>query len=417
MNDDNLDHHEQHDHTISAEHEQGAEAAEAWHGHEPPIDDFSDPASEATVSEETDAAEDIAVPVEMVRSSHVALMAAAAIGSVLLIGAVIYWQFGSMLHNTPQTPRPISVTQNAAPKPLPADLVKDDGISQNSLAQPTAPAAIPQPPPVPPVVEATPAAPAQAPSSAVAPLARPDMPVGQAAMASAPAPIPVNPASIPVTAAPAVAVAPAAVPAPTPVPSAQTQPAVTPVVTQQAPAKAAAPTASGGSNDNRVAELTARVDELQKALAQATQQLSQIGDKVGNTAAGTSSDANERIARLEQTIAQLQQQKSVSGAKTAMVSETDAPVATVSHKKHHTKAASVKTHHKNASDDSFVAKGSGRWVLRAASPDEAWVSKTASSRDLRPVHVGDTLPGIGRVKSIDQVGDGWVVKGTSGSVH
>ena len=57
------------------------------------------------------------------------------------------------------------------------------------------------------------------------------------------------------------------------------------------------------------------------------------------------------------------------------------------------------------------------WILRAATPDEAWVAKGSETRELRPVHIGDKLPGIGKVVAIRQTGDGWVLEGTSGSIH
>ncbi|MBV8061231.1 MAG: hypothetical protein JO253_06875, partial [Alphaproteobacteria bacterium] len=296
----------------------------------------------------------------------------------------------------------ISMTQNAAPKPLSAELTKDNGIIQNGTAQPTPPAAEPQPPMVPPVAEA----PAPAPVTA---------------QAVAQEPAPVNPASIPVTNAQPVSTAPApaaqpvvaqpVVPAPVPSTTAVVAPAAVPA---PAPVTAPATAKNAATDDARVAELTARVDELQKSLAQATQQLSQMGNKVATPAA--SGDVNDRIAHLEQEIIQLQQAPATVKARPIVQAAAEAPVVT-SHKKHHSKTPGTTSHHKTTQKSTREANTSGRWVLRAASPDEAWVSKTADSHDLRPVHVGDTVPGIGRVQSIDQVGDNWVVRGTAGAIH
>ena len=44
--------------------------------------------------------------------------------------------------------------------------------------------------------------------------------------------------------------------------------------------------------------------------------------------------------------------------------------------------------------------------------EEAWVAKDSSTAELRHIQVGDELPGIGRVKSIQQVGDSWTVQGS-----
>jgi hypothetical protein len=56
-------------------------------------------------------------------------------------------------------------------------------------------------------------------------------------------------------------------------------------------------------------------------------------------------------------------------------------------------------------------------MVRAAAPGEAWVAKDATTRELRPVHVGDELPGIGRVQAIHQMGDNWVIEGTRGTLR
>jgi len=57
------------------------------------------------------------------------------------------------------------------------------------------------------------------------------------------------------------------------------------------------------------------------------------------------------------------------------------------------------------------------WVLRAATPGEAWVSGDATSADLRHVQVGDELPGIGKVKSITQSPNGWEIDGSEATIR
>ena len=59
----------------------------------------------------------------------------------------------------------------------------------------------------------------------------------------------------------------------------------------------------------------------------------------------------------------------------------------------------------------------GNWILRAATPNEAWVAKSSSSSDLVHVKPGESLAGIGQVQSIRAVGDRWVIEGTEGAVH
>lgn len=55
-----------------------------------------------------------------------------------------------------------------------------------------------------------------------------------------------------------------------------------------------------------------------------------------------------------------------------------------------------------------------RLVLRAATPEAAWVSKGSYSSALQQVQVGDTLPGIGKIKEIRQRGESWLIIGSFG---
>jgi hypothetical protein len=62
------------------------------------------------------------------------------------------------------------------------------------------------------------------------------------------------------------------------------------------------------------------------------------------------------------------------------------------------------------------AQSGPRYVLRAANPQIAYVAR-AGSRQLIQVRVGDSLSGIGQVRSIDSEGGRWVVRGTSGTIR
>jgi len=56
------------------------------------------------------------------------------------------------------------------------------------------------------------------------------------------------------------------------------------------------------------------------------------------------------------------------------------------------------------------------WILKSAKPGTAWVAEKGS-RELRTVSVGDTLPGIGKVTSIDKNAEGlWEVVGEEGRI-
>ncbi len=95
--------------------------------------------------------------------------------------------------------------------------------------------------------------------------------------------------------------------------------------------------------------------------------------------------------------------------------EAPAPVIkkTVSHATHTSKPV----HHKAKKVPSSVASVKNRMVLRAASPDEAWIAKDQMTTDLQPVHVGDTVSGIGTVTAIRDDNGIWVVDGTHGSIR
>ena len=71
---------------------------------------------------------------------------------------------------------------------------------------------------------------------------------------------------------------------------------------------------------------------------------------------------------------------------------------------------------KKASKQSVVQPTSA-WVLRAASPEQAWVSTSSTSRELKSVQVGDTFDGIGKITAIQQKEGGWVVQGTAGTIQ
>lgn len=62
-----------------------------------------------------------------------------------------------------------------------------------------------------------------------------------------------------------------------------------------------------------------------------------------------------------------------------------------------------------------AVKPSGKWVLRAAQPGRAWVSR-AGERDMQSIEVGQTLPGIGRINAITFDAGVWKITGTQGVI-
>jgi hypothetical protein len=184
------------------------------------------------------------------------------------------------------------------------------------------------------------------------------------------------------------------------------------------------------STDARLAALSTHVDELQKSLDQATQQLGQVTNMVAAAQPPSSSltsntSQEDRLNKVEQQLMQVQHNSATTGQEmlaSTVMERAPTVVPKAKHGKHKTKHRTARHRSsKTASQHSIrqhdKPSSSSSWVLRAATPDEAWVAKDASSRDLRPVHVGDQLPGIGRVQAIRQNGDSWVVQGSEATLR
>jgi intracellular multiplication protein IcmG len=342
-----------HDEILTPEHEAV---------HEPPseyefADDHSDEHGAAAATEEEHAEDMGALPADdapPARRSPILPIVAAA-GGVLLLGVVAWWQFSG----------PSSSPPPAAPMAAMAPI-------------PVAPAAAP-------------AAPVAAVSS---------VPVSTVAAKTAATPAQVAPALAQPTAVAA--------------PVATYAPVAQQLVQQQA--------ASNAAEDQRISTLTTRIDDLQKALDQATQQLGQVTNMVASTAGGTSpgsKDLQDRLDRLELQIAQMNHPAPVLTTPATLATETpvtaSAPRPVRSFAVHH---AAPRTHKvKTLVIEKPLAPASDQWVLRAAAPGQAWVANSSTSRDLKALHVGDTLPGIGRVTAIKEQDGAWSVQGTKGSIQ
>ena len=167
--------------------------------------------------------------------------------------------------------------------------------------------------------------------------------------------------------------------------------------------------------------LAARVEDLQKSLEQTSQQLSDISAHLANaqqTSSAPSAAVENRLTQIEQQMAQIELTEKVTG-ETVTARPASAPRP---HKAVSASVAGATVHRRSAKpsvevNEAAIMASAPAWVLRGATPDEAWVSKDATSRELRPVHIDDTLPGIGRVTAIRETAGGWVIDGTQGSVR
>jgi intracellular multiplication protein IcmG len=350
-----------------------APAAETWHGDAPPVDDFGDAASSdtATVSEETNVPAATGDGEGQKRSMLMPAMAV--MGVILIVGAGLYCQFG-VTHVTEEPPMSMQTPQ-----------IK----MQTASSMP----AVPEP--------AEPIAPKTA------------MAVPTPGDASAvPSPASTVPDSAPV------------VPAVTPT---SALPTVTPTVPSQQAMPAAPP--SDSSADARIAALTARVEDLQKSLSQANVQLVQVSEKLSTQPQGqppaATAQIEDRLNKVEQQVLQMEHGAApassmpTSAATPEMAMGEEPAVKPATH--HHTASSThhKTTHHKTAKATSHPSSkpAAKTWVLRAAMPDEAWVAADTTTAEVRPVHIGDTLPGIGRVTAIRQDGNVWSVVGSGGIIR
>lgn len=428
-------------------HEEQGSQAETWHDDRPPVDDFADPehAGEegVTVSHESEPGmEDQEMPGRR-KSMLMPLMAGA--GGLVILGGLVWWQFGRAPQPPMMMPQPAvtASAQNKAPAPEATPSAPSTGGDTDirslyagskepaGAAADTAPktAMIPVPPPE--------AAPQPSPENAPPPAA-----------ASAPA-APVAPAAAPAS-APATAPTTAMAPVPPPPPASTGVPTGT--ATPAETAKTEVPAKMSATEQTRVQTLEARLDEMEKSLDQATKQLNQVSNMVAATAptAAGSNAVEDRLSKIEQGLQSLERgQAAALSARAAeqatanksaqavektvaapapepeeaapalqpVAEEAPPPAEHPAVKKAKARAKpKTSASHKTKTHAAKTAPVT-HWVLRAATPQEAWVSEGEDSPQLRHVGIGDSLPGIGRVQSIRQVGDDWVVEGSSGTIH
>lgn len=180
--------------------------------------------------------------------------------------------------------------------------------------------------------------------------------------------------------------------------------------------------AAPNGDSQRMDSLSARLDDMQKTLAQVTEQLTQVSTRLSATPADSEARAmQDRLAKLEQQMAQKHMAAPALVVPAAITGDgMTAPVAAVKpitrSVPQHTARYPKTKHHKEAK--TATAVHSSHWVLRAAMPGQAWIATSADDKDLKPVHVGDTVTGIGRVTAIEaKDGDAWVIQGTKGTVR
>ena len=273
----------EHERDVSREHEV----------HEPPSEyEFSDP----YVSEEH-SEEEAAAPLETAPARRSPLLPiVAAVGGVVLLGAVAWWQFGSALvsgHTDIANNPPTLTSLPLATPPAQIGDKNAPSVLQDMAA-------------------------GQSPLTPVTPK------VAAAELAPLPAPAPVAPvATVPVAAMPtAVSSAPAVQPT-----AAATVP-VAPVVAHAV--VSAAQTQSNEVVEQRISALTARIEDLQKKLDQTSTQLNQVANVAtanigGDNSAAKTKDLQDRLDKLERRVTAVTACNGRASSTTAACPRTTAP--------------------------------------------------------------------------------------------
>ena len=380
-----------------------------------PVDDFSDASSTtedaATISQESAIEDDVSGASQETSSRSKLPLLLGLAGLFVVGGGYAFWQFNRPSEPVAQAPietaKPLQSMQDEIKPPAPVSPEQQAVLptipspsspspTASSQAAPSSVSSQEVPPTVPP-------APASVPTD-VANLYKPTADTTQPPLIQSPPPPSAPPAQAPeghVPALNAAAIAPQALP-----------PSIVPSTISNAPSPV-----KEAQLQSKVDALSLRLDQVQKALDQANRQLSQVASAEQAQAPNAIPDVEQRLARVEHNVSQLQNK---SPAASSSVRESGDAVVVPHHVK---KAVAPKVakktvtaaHHKVAPP--AKAPTAEAWVLRAATPSEAWIASDSTTSDLKHVQVGDVVQGIGRVKSIDQTGSGWEIVGSDATIR
>lgn len=174
----------------------------------------------------------------------------------------------------------------------------------------------------------------------------------------------------------------------------------------------------------QIKALTAQVEELKAALQNTTQKVNLLTTRLEGDSTGGNSDRVEgRLNELEQRLAQLAYSKGTKTAAKAKETQAEKGVfvsdaePAIERPKETVKKSRKVTKKKTIAAKPSPKQKASSWVLRAATPDSAWVAVSTDSPELRQVRVGETLTGIGKIQEIRQENGSWVVVGTSATLR
>lgn len=355
----------------------GGAQAETWQEEQPPEDTFADETADADPAQESSAAE---AQAQRRKRGNMIFMGALAVFT-LIIGGLVYMQFFS--GSVSSEMQPVQVTEAVDPALAPAVT------NLETAAVDAANAALP--PGMPAGDSGT--------TPTVAPSDMAGLVSDSSGVASAwPVPTPTVTPSVPAPQPDASTT----IPQPQQIggqPLVQAPPVAVPT------AQAVTGTVAALPMESRMAQIEIQLTTLQQTLDRNAQEIMQLAARMPTA---DTQAMEQRLGQLQQQLDNLATQRStVTTTQTTSVVEPK-PVA----RKTTSKPASEPRKARNTQPAT-----SSKWVLRAATPDAAWVSAGAAATDLKRVAVGDSLTGIGRIKEIRQSGNNWQVIGSTGIIR
>jgi hypothetical protein len=222
---------------------------------------------------------------------------------------------------------------------------------------------------------------------------------------------PVAPAVPVVTSIPEMPVAPAVPNAPAVAPDPASSAAFAPIAPVPVPAETTSPAVTAVVPAAESAPVTDKADKMAVTALPVT--------APAPVTAGTEADA-AKIAALEKRLESLEQSLEALRNTLAATGDSSQPVKAHSSADKETAPApkaqkkAARPVHKAAAPKSFSL--APEWVLKSAKPGSAMIAERGSN-ELRTIHVGDTLAGVGKIESIgkDEAGR-WVVAGSRGRI-
>jgi hypothetical protein len=179
------------------------------------------------------------------------------------------------------------------------------------------------------------------------------------------------------------------------------------VIPAPAPSLATTPPGISEASENaKLDQLLDRVSALENKMAD----LQQVQQSV--------KQLDDRISHLESTGAQAPQSPLPAAAAPPVSQDLTQPVAAPASQQE-APVTQPPAHHAHKHDISHGHpsgdKSDVHWELKSAEPGQAYVSPPGRD-DMVNIHVGDTLPGVGRITAISESGGQWIVTGTEGKI-